>query len=254
MEFYIDNRETKIIEYFKKNPSDCIEYSQLDLGDFMFKYNGAVILIIERKTIEDMASSIKDGRYREQKSRLVSNFSKNQILYIIEGDLTCDNKSIRFNKVNKKTIYSSIINMYIRDNIHMFHSVSIENTIEFLENIMLKIQKNGLRFIEQNTHYENTLCKNINIVKKKNITPKIVYKTQLCSIPGISSKYADAIIEIYPNMVSLINELSPLTKEEKKTKIQNITYRVNQDKIRKLGKKVANNVVENIFIENVILV
>ena len=82
MEFYIDNRETKIIEYFKKNPSDCIEYSQLDLGDFMFKYNGVVILIIERKTIEDMASSIKDGRYREQKSRLVSNYSKNQILYI----------------------------------------------------------------------------------------------------------------------------------------------------------------------------
>jgi len=25
MEFYIDNRETKIIEYFKKNPSDCID-------------------------------------------------------------------------------------------------------------------------------------------------------------------------------------------------------------------------------------
>ena len=46
-------------------------------------YKNAV-LIFERKTCADLLSSINDGRYREQKSRLVSNFKKNQICILLK--------------------------------------------------------------------------------------------------------------------------------------------------------------------------
>ena len=45
-----------------------------------FKLENKNFIIIERKTVEDLAASIKDGRYREQKARLLKHFSKNQIL------------------------------------------------------------------------------------------------------------------------------------------------------------------------------
>ena len=70
MEFIIDNRES-IKKYFIEKNVKYVTFSNLDLGDYLFKYNGEVVAIIERKTIDDMANSIKDGRYREQKSRLL---------------------------------------------------------------------------------------------------------------------------------------------------------------------------------------
>ena len=67
----IDTRETEIKEFFKKAPYAKVEC--LSLGDIIFQWNGVDIWIIERKQITDLAHSIKDGRYREQKIRLLSN-------------------------------------------------------------------------------------------------------------------------------------------------------------------------------------
>ena len=50
----------------------------------------------------------------EQKQRLIDNCTKEKIIYLIEGDLTINNSSYSFNKVSKDTIYSSIINLYLR--------------------------------------------------------------------------------------------------------------------------------------------
>ena len=247
MELYIDNRETSIKKYFEDRYMDKIKCMNLDLGDFVFKYNNEVILIIERKTIEDLASSIKDGRYREQKSRLISNYPLHKILFIIEGDLTLENKSLKFNKVSKKTIYSSLINLLVRDNIHTWTSFSIKYTIEFLENMMIKLETQGDTFMNKSNNYIDNLCKNINKVKKTNLTPELVYRSQLLSIPGISNKYVDVIIENYPDMVKLINNLSELSYTDKLKTIENISYITDKQKKRKLGKKIAINLVNNIF-------
>ena len=48
-------------------------------------YNEFVLdLIVERKTSNDLASSIRDGRYDEQKFRL-RNSGINNVIYLIEG-------------------------------------------------------------------------------------------------------------------------------------------------------------------------
>ena len=48
-----------------------IESESLHLGDaIIYDENGEEKVIIERKTLNDLASSIKDGRYAEQSFRL----------------------------------------------------------------------------------------------------------------------------------------------------------------------------------------
>lgn len=78
MELLIDNRES-IKHNF--NSELNIHFKNLDLGDYILKYKEKVIFIIERKTIEDYTASIKDGRYREQKLRLINNYTKKHFIF-----------------------------------------------------------------------------------------------------------------------------------------------------------------------------
>ena len=86
MELHIDNRECTV-DHFHGKAYPWVYFGNLDLGDYVFKMNGSVVCIIERKTVEDLANSIRDGRYREQKARLFSQYDPRQIMYLVEGTL-----------------------------------------------------------------------------------------------------------------------------------------------------------------------
>ena len=163
MELLIDNRES-IKKYFLEKNLDYVTYHNLDLGDYIFKYKDEVVAIIERKTIDDMANSIKDGRYREQKSRLLENYDRTKIIYLIEGDLTKANKSVNYNRVSKSTIQPSLINMYLRDHINVFHTNNETETVEFLDEFKKIINKEQLFYIKNNK--EDSLFHNLKSKKK----------------------------------------------------------------------------------------
>ena len=98
----IDTRETEIKKFFKDAKYAKVE--KLPLGDVIFQWNGKDIWVIERKEITDLAHSIKDGRFREQKIRLLSNYKPSQILYLIEGNL-----DLPLNILNKYVDYFVIV-------------------------------------------------------------------------------------------------------------------------------------------------
>ena len=74
-----------------------IKCERLPLGDLILHDpnlgQGRDIVIFERKTLNDLAASIRDGRYKEQSFRLIetaaaTGFNTHHIVYIIEGDLS----------------------------------------------------------------------------------------------------------------------------------------------------------------------
>ena len=248
MEFIIDNREN-IKTYFLDKKTDYIICKNMEIGDFALYYHKEPVCIFERKTVEDLAASIKDGRYREQKKRLLSNFPREKIFYIIEGDLTKNNKSFSFNKVSKDTVYSSLINCYLRDNINIIHTLNTDETIEILEQFCNKILKQGTEFLSQKkTTYDEDLIKSIVQTKKKNITPELVFTSQLSCISGISKNTADVIMKKYKNMNILINELNKLSLSEQKKTISTLEYITDKGKIRKLGPSIADKILINMGI------
>ena len=91
MIFEIDNREPQSIkEYFLNNSNEklIVRLKNLDQGDFIIRDNSEnILLIIERKTINDLLSSVKDTRYLEQSERYIQlDLPSNKIIYIIEGN------------------------------------------------------------------------------------------------------------------------------------------------------------------------
>lgn len=227
-QFIIDNRERKVIDCISKKN---IEYklTNLDIGDYIFEYKQKEDnpkVIIERKTVDDLASSIKDGRYKEQKVRLLNEQNNgHQIIYIIEGNIYNG-----VGKISSKTFNSVIVNGIIRDGIYTYISKDIEDTVNFLIKSFDMINKTGKiwnRFpVNSKCHVNNQYNKNnisdknnksnennieyvshIKSVKKDNLTPKVCFIHQLAQIPGVSVKIATAISDKFNSITELIHEI-----------------------------------------------
>ena len=87
----VDNRERTIIPALTTacGAIDGVEIKteNMPLGDAgIYSDNGEELVLFERKSLTDLAASIKDGRYSEQSMRLASvNTPNHHIIYIIEG-------------------------------------------------------------------------------------------------------------------------------------------------------------------------
>jgi len=88
----VDYREKWFFDDIEKHPksipTECIKSVALPVGDFVVSETEdftSAIYIIERKSISDLAASIVDGRFREQKSRLAESLNSESVVYLIEG-------------------------------------------------------------------------------------------------------------------------------------------------------------------------
>ena len=254
----IDNRETLLKDYFTKynetqqKTKYNFTFCNLDLGDIIIKKDENIILIIERKTIKDLFSSIRDGRYKEQKLRLINNFCKNQILYLVEDPIKINND--KYYKNYKSIVSGALVNTIYRDKINVLRSFSIEETIDFILLFCKKIENNLEFFLNNNTNetenensiksYENT----IKIKKKDNMTPKTCYIIQLSQIPGVSNNIANLIYEKYNSFSILINEYNKLNNNDEKEKmLENLTFIVKNDKKRKIGPVLSKRIYNFLF-------
>lgn len=183
MNIIVDNREHTLIHLLKEL-NEQFEIRQLDIGDFIVND-----IIIERKTIKDLASSIKDGRYREQKARMMS--SGSPIAYIFEGAAV----QTTVNGIACKTLQQAILNCILRDKIYTFRTCDSRETL----NLLLMISKSKH---EPCSNKEITYSP-IHVVKRNNMTAEMVYLSQLSCIPGISLEIAKKIANRWPNMCVL---------------------------------------------------
>ena len=213
IELIIDKREQKILEVLKDSKSEV-----LDIGDIQYinTETSKIVCIVERKTLDDLSSSIMDGRYKEQKSRLLA--SGHKIVYLLEG-VTKNKHGIPYN-----TLISASLNMQFRDRITVIRTKDLHETINIL--VLLKDKLKIFDDEEQNDNKNIRYDPNIQKVKKNNITKQSVYKAQLSCIPGISDKTADDIMRKFSSMKILVehynNEETVSGQEKMLTSIHGI--------------------------------
>jgi len=245
MELIIDNREKKIKKFFEEN--NKIIQKNLDIGDIQFNLDGKLILLIERKTIKDLISSIKSKRYIEQKTRLIENIPKDKILYLIEGDL--NKYGDKIDGLSKEVVTSVFISLLIKNNIKIYQTKNVDETCKFLKKIYDKLDKNPDKIIckddknvigESNNGEKYLKC--IKLKKKKNITREICYLSQLSQIPGISNAIAIAINKKYGNLLDLYSAY-----KDNPELLKNLEYEIKDGKYQKMSKKKSEKIYEFIF-------
>ncbi len=241
VQLVIDNRES-IKDKLKEIISNT-KLDNLEIGDYVYYIDEEPVLYIERKTISDYAASIVDKRKKEQIHRLKSNVPKDRLLYLVEGDLTKNNSNFQFNKITKDTIVSSMLNTMLREEIYVLHTANTEETLEVMQMIYKKYQKQGLTFMEHKTSHKDDLVETAKSCKKANMTTEIGFKMMLNAIPNVSNKLASRINEKFTNMKALIEWLSVFEDNDKRLKELVNLGMDNSAKPRKINKNAASNII-----------
>lgn len=248
IEIVIDTRETKLLNYMKGYK--FVKISQLDVGDIHYRINGKTFFIIERKTLEDLANSIKDGRFREQKIRLQKCLSQDiSIIYLIEGNLDSKfykkHNKCKINGIPLNTIIGAQINIIIRDMMQTLKTSCLEASVLVLFDIYKKLKINYQNYIDKSSKHKLEYVDSIQIRKKDNMDKNNCIIIQLSQIPGVSIHIAKAIIAECQSITNLCMAYSNFENEEQKEKfLETITYSVPGGKSRKVGKVVSKRIYE----------
>jgi crossover junction endonuclease MUS81 len=242
----IDSRETAmyndIIERDLDNYKERVQINSenLLLGDIHITYEN-ITHIFERKTLQDLQASILDGRYKEQKARLLSTTSQKYITYIIEGDNILSPNS--YSK-NKSMIQSAYLHTLFRDNIRILYTKNIEETTTLILLISTKILDKPEKFLYEEYTADKCYTDFVKLKKKKidNIDTKSCFIMQMSQIPMISNVIAKNIYAKYTSMGNLVKSLDVFDTPELKVK--------ELCKLDGVGKEKAMSIVKNIFSEN----
>ena len=210
----------------------------MDVGDIVVRDadTKAYRVIIERKTCKDLAASINDGRYKEQKLRLMT-VSCPCKGYLIEG--TYPEEGIAFPSarggktrcVAKTTYYSVLVGTTVRDGMQVFQTESLAHTVTFIAQMLKKLPSYAVTATADD--YQEALVNTVRTKKKENLTPAVCYTAQLAQVPGMSYSMAQAVQRAYPTMRALLNSA---TEADLKA------LRVSEK--RKLGPVLAKRLLE----------
>lgn len=239
-----------------------VKKENLPLGDIILRDEKENFLIIERKSINDLVASIKDGRYEEQSYRLSNlNHPNHNIIYLIEGDINKMNR-FRDNRMDKLTLYSAIFSLNYTKGFSVIRTFSLEESAIFICNSIVKLKKNLIEnkkayfsnlisepLVSDSLEEQNTDKNYIGLVKKikkENITPGNIAEIMLSQIPGISSITALAIMKKYNSLTDLLLDLN-----ENKDCLQNISYETDKGQVRKINKTCIENIQKYLLKKNI---
>jgi len=273
----IDYRETDLLNKITtilstKGLDDkniTLKSENLPLGDIIIcADNGDEKLILERKTLQDLAASIRDGRYKEQSFRLNEcNVHNHNIMYLIEGNLQ-NYKPFLFGKapIDKYALLSSFVSICYYKGFSLYKSNNIDESAEWIIQLAYKIQKEGgngyysknitnesMNNESMNNESMNNDNKNdkddnysstLKRTKKNNITPNNIGEIMLSQIPSVSSQVAIVIMEKFKTLKNLISALNA-----DKTVLRDIKTVNKSGQARKISKTSIENIYNYLIAE-----
>ena len=244
----IDYREKELIKNIenltKERKYNCeLEILNLDLGDIIIcDKNKEEKVIIERKTLQDLASSIRDRRYNEQSYRLNNcNMHNHHIIYLLEGDIHKYKSSKYGREISKNTLFSTMTSLLFKKGFSLYKSLDCMESAEFILQMTDKLsrEKESLFYDikEEKEEKSDDYVKVSNRVKKNNITPNNIGEIMLCQIPGVSDISAKAILNEFKTIENLIKNLN-----ENPNALYNIKIISKEGKTRKLTITCRQNI------------
>ena len=243
----VDMRETELFGMFQMNlvgTTHKLQSESLPVGDVILSSADGKTnyIVFERKSLADLAASIRDGRYKEQSLRLQAfpNVHHHNIVYIVEGDFSRYNE--RFSKIGKGALQSAMCSLNYYKGFSVVRTMSIMETYEIIHSYANKLAASPAPY----GHYHHkpastnegstnegaanegaanegsgasnesvatanpSYCSVLNVkqVKCENITPQNIGEIMLCNIPGVSNKTAAAVMKKYATLRLLMDALA----------------------------------------------
>ncbi|KAG8227725.1 hypothetical protein J437_LFUL008007 [Ladona fulva] len=232
------------------------ESSNIDEKSLMLPY------VVERKRVDDLGSSIRDGRFHEQKFRLKQS-GMWQLIYLVEG---ISEKLGIAEKTNSRglhlpvsTLQQASVNTEVVDHFIVKDTKGQKETAEYLslmtnclkqlvqEKILKKCAKDDLPEFSVNDdvfHLMSMSEFNKSSIKCKELTVSQMFVRHLLQIRGLSVEKALAIVEKYPTPAALLAAYEE-NHANRQILLAKLTYGPNSRQIGPTLSKVVCNLYTN---------
>ncbi|XP_034242551.1 crossover junction endonuclease MUS81 [Thrips palmi] len=213
------NHNQTVSELSKMNVP--FEVRKLELGDFLWiarsktsKEDELVLpYIVERKRMDDLGGSIKDGRFKEQKFRLKQSGIQN-LIYLVESHGSDQHVGLPLSTVQQAAVNTQVVDGFIvKHTIDHLHSMAYLASLTrilgrtFLNKTLLGCPKKDLANFTMSDDFI-TLIKfqefKHSSKKTKNFTVKEMLIRHLVQLKHLSVEKAIAIVGRYPTPQALI--------------------------------------------------
>lgn len=238
-----------------------VEKRALPLGDFTWiirnlatKEEFVYDYVIERKQISDFASSIKDGRYVEQKFRL-KQCKLPRVIYLVEGSPSqLEDASMR------KALETAMAETLVISNIKIQHTVDATATVAFLCRLHRLIRSTTTASTKPG--WEKSVVNDNNrrfpvfkqlYTKGQLRTVSEIFAAQIKQIRGCSGSKAEAILRLYPTPTALfkayglVDEVTlRTTPSDRQVNARNVMLipLVAKNTLQKLGPKLSQTIAD----------
>ena len=221
--------EDKIYNTLKNHlDHDMVIRHRLDVGDIeIHAPDSDRTMVIERKTWDDLGKSLRDGRYADQKARLLSDgeHSTATVVYIVEGYIrgwfgtTGPSQA----PIPNAQLEAAILKTTLRDQIPVLRTKDTNHTCAVVLYLFQQMQEGTL--------YAPTTTRSLATSKRRgdNVDP---WQSMLMGMPGMSADKAAAVATKYPSMGAL-HAADP--KELADVRVEH-----GAKKARRLGPALAN--------------
>jgi len=194
--------------------------AMLDIGDVHIRLDpdgddAPPAILVERKTLADLAASLADGRYHEQKERSAASGS-GQVVYVLEahpsklhfGDGMAD-----VNGMSAARVQGCLFSLLLTT------QVIVTRSVEETAGMLIRLGAAAQRRVQadkgqgqgqgQNARYVRAACAaaSVRVRKRDNVDPSLCFLQQLCQIPGVSHGIATSIAKSFSTMRELISAL-----------------------------------------------
>lgn len=214
---------------------------KLHIGDFLWiaKHKTetkefVLPYVIERKRLDDLSKSIKDGRYHEQKFRLQKCGVEN-IIYVIENMKSSE----RGFGLPLTTLMQAATNTQIHSKFQVKFTDSFNHTIiyltvmtSFIENIFKNKAPVKFKLIDFTKFNKSSM-------KQRRLTVREAFMRQLMVLKGLSFDVAVEITKHYPTPYSLYRKYQTLNEREGENLLSELT--VGEMK-RKISKPISQTI------------
>jgi ERCC4-type nuclease len=155
----VDMREADLLSLFQINvdgTTHTLRSESLPVGDAILSSdNGETdYIVFERKTLADLAASIRDGRYKEQSLRLQAfpGVPNHNVVYIVEGDFARYNE--RFSKIGKGALQSAMCSLNYYKGFSVVRTMSIMETYELIQSYANKLAASPAPYGHYHCHHD----------------------------------------------------------------------------------------------------
>jgi ERCC4-type nuclease len=201
----IDMREDALWDALEAEEGYELEKAPLDVGDIAFyirQPDGTEreVAVLERKAAEDLGASQRDGRYREQRARLLAKRGSGVVAgYVLEIPVWSSDMSRSWchGKFTETHLMNTIMRLQMRYGLTVFQVRDVEETAMCVRHIARalvadpKVFEGGLA--ETATAAAAVYAEAIHIKKAANMSADRVFVTLLRTVPGVGPAAAEAI-------------------------------------------------------------